>query len=217
MDGNYHCTYYAGIRRLVCTPIRRRGARTTSGSSGLQPTEPKRSRRQAASRAAREVRILVHHFELTQLWTLTYTNAPDTLKALNADISRMGRRLRSAGVRQRLAVPEQGSGRWHVHLATSQLVEGDTMQRAWPQGLVWPPDRVLQGQGTAAAVAEYLVKEFHQPPSRRRYMATRSLTTPEPRRFTALDLPDALQQASQYAGGTYVDHYSTQFNVIFDF
>jgi hypothetical protein len=87
MRGNYHCTYYADIRRLVCAPLRRRGARTTSGLSGLQPTEPKRSRRQAASRAAREVRILVHHFELTQLWTLTYTSAPDTLKALNADIT----------------------------------------------------------------------------------------------------------------------------------
>jgi hypothetical protein len=106
-----------------------------------------------------------------------------------------------------------------VHLATSELVEGDTMQRAWPQGLVWPPDRVLQGQGqsTAAAVAEYLVKEFHQPPSRRRYIASRSLTTPEPRRFTALDLSDALQQASQFAGGTHVDHFATPFNVIFDF
>lgn len=211
----WDCAYYAAIGQIVCTPHRTAAPAPRSGFPHEGPPDSQRSLRQAASRAARGVRLRVHEFKLVHRWTLTYEGQAPELSHVYTDLTQFGRRLRRAGVRDRLAVPESGDGRWHVHVVFDSAVDGEAVQEAWGRGLVTADD--TPNDSPERSISDYLTKEFWRPPSRRRYVASRGLVPTEPVRLAACDLGDALERGTVLTGSPLSNTVVTPYVTIFDF
>ncbi len=74
------------------------------------------------------------------------------------------------------------------------------MQEGWSQGLITCSDIPKLHDCPERSVSAYLTKEFWRPPSRRRYIASRSLIPSPPLRLSAHDLRDALERGTVLAG-----------------
>lgn len=179
-------------------------------------SDPERSAREAARRAATACRRYAASHKLDRLVTLTFAVEPD-IDAGWAAIDDFRRRLHAwAGEPvPLLVVPEWGekSGRLHFHCLIGRYVSRTTLLRLWTYGILDVRKIRTQGQGgaraqarrAAAYVASYVGKSFgdegeNRDRYRRRYSTTKG-TSVEPRRLRFATRDEALSWALSEMGG----------------
>lgn len=192
------------------------------GSTPPTPEMQERSRYEAARRARQRVDEIVHDFDLRLLSTFTYKVAPATKEETSSTIAAFTRGLRGAGLMMpRLLVPELSpGGRWHLHMATPTYPGAELMSKLWGHGDVHGPDTDRAGlDGSLAALANYLTKNFDSTPRDTRRYTTSAGLRPIEHRFTAPNADAALEYAvrrlgaqpvkADWYGGTFMGFFNT--------
>ncbi len=143
-------------------------------STGLSRPDPGRAAREAARRAAVQVRRLVAEHKLTRLWTLTLRDStlpedrPVVVSKLQVFLRRMQREVPDLVW---LAVLEwhPGGHGWHIHMVVDRWVPRALVERVWGHGFIDCRRISVRGDSSSrqatSKAASYIAKYVSKDPA----------------------------------------------------